>query len=143
MSDLIHLIYASKDAVGLDPEEVRELLAKARENNEEHGITGMLLFADGSFFQVLEGKEEHVEAVFEAIKKDDRHKNIVRIIREAISERSFGRWSMGYAAASGTDLNEIEGLNDFFAEGSCLADIDRGRAKKLLNVFAKGKWRLG
>ena len=66
---------------------------------------------------------------------------IVAIIREPILKRSFGEWTMGFAAVTSADLQDITGLNDFFGEGSSFAQLNAGRAKKLLNAFKEGRWR--
>ena len=103
----------------------------------------MLLYCEGNFFQVLEGEEDAVHAIYETIKRDPRHSDIVKIIEEGISERSFGDWSMGLMTATQKQIQEeVEGFNDFFQGGSCLRDVDRGRSRKLLEAFAKGRWRV-
>jgi len=142
MSELMHLIYASKATVDFSDNDLVELLKKARKNNHSLDVTGMLLFDNGSFLQVLEGEEETVNMLFKEISKDERHENIVKIINEAIPERQFNDWSMGYASISRSELEKIEGMNDFFKGSTCLADIDKGRAKKILTVFSNGRWRL-
>lgn len=55
----------------------------------------MLMYADGCFFQVIEGPAEKVELLFEKIARDDRHSGIIRVIDEEIEQRSFPDWSMG------------------------------------------------
>lgn len=142
MSDLIHLIYASKATIDFSEDDIVYLLAKARKNNNSLNVTGMLLFDKGSFLQILEGEEKVVNKLFTEISKDKRHGNIVKIITEAISRRHFNDWSMGYARISRSELEKIEGMNDFFKGSTCLADIDKGRAKKILTAFADGRWRL-
>ena len=142
MSELMHLIYASKATIDFSDDDIVDLLTKARKNNQSLNVTGMLLFEKGSFLQVLEGEEETVNKLFTKISRDKRHANIVNIISEAISERYLSDWSMGYVSISRSELEKIEGMNDFFKGGSCLADIDKGRAKKILNAFAGGRWRL-
>lgn len=142
MSELIHLIYASKAAVDFSDRDIVELLSKSRKNNHSLGLTGMLLFDNGSFLQVLEGVEESVNTLFKEISRDKRHANIVKIITETIPERHFNDWSMGYASISRKELEEIEGMNDFFRGSTCLADIDKGRAKKIITAFSNGRWRL-
>ena len=92
--------------------------------------------------QVLEGKEETVSNLFKNISNDKRHSNIVKIIAESIPERHFNDWSMGYATISRSELEKIEGMNDFFKGSTCLADIDKGRAKKILAAYANGRWRI-
>ena len=142
MSDsLIHLIYASAANHPFSDDELILLLEKARTHNAEQGITGMLLHCHGSFFQILEGPESRIKNLYNVISKDLRHSKITLIIQEPIFERSFGDWSMGFTGASESQLETIDGLADFFQSGSCLADIDHGRAKKLLKAFASGSWR--
>jgi hypothetical protein len=138
---LIHLIYASAATRPIEEEEILRLLSGARLHNREIGVTGMLLYSEGSFFQVLEGETAVVEELFELIGKDARHDRITRIIQEPIHDRAFADWSMAYTGATPEQLNAIEGLNDFFGEGTCLADVDAGRAKKLLKAFSAGRWR--
>lgn len=121
---------------------VQDLLAVAKSRNKDLGITGMLLYADGSFFQVLEGDEQVVDKLFARISQDDRHDHIVTIINEPIGERDFENWSMGYATSTSSELNKIDGMNDFFGKRTCLTDVDAGRAKLLLSAFAEGRWRL-
>lgn len=142
MSNLMHLIYASRGARPLSKGEIVALLRHARGKNSGLNITGMLLYDEGSFLQVLEGEEAVVNDLFAQIAGDDRHDSIVTIINEAIPHRQFADWSMGYAELSRSELGQIDGMNDFFEGRRCLADIDSGRAKKILDAFAKGRWRL-
>lgn len=142
MSNLMHIIYASRSTIDFSNDDILDLLAVARKRNKESNITGMLLFDQGSFLQVLEGEEHVVNELFNKISQDSRHGGIVKIISEAIPKRHFNNWSMGYASISRAELEQIEGMNDFFAESHCLADVDRSRAKKILTAFAQGRWRL-
>ncbi|HEY4305455.1 MAG TPA: BLUF domain-containing protein [Gemmatimonadaceae bacterium] len=141
MSTLIHLIYASTATVELDAAELSEILCVSRRNNERDGVTGMLLHTQGSFFQVLEGEPEQVDAAFERIARDDRHRNVITIIRERIATRAFGEWSMGFAELAAADIATMSGANDFFADATCFDSLDAGRAKKLLTAFRNKRWR--
>lgn len=142
MSSLIHTIYASRAVTDFSKDDIVNLLSKARKKNASLGITGMLLYDNGSFFQILEGEEAVVDQLFSEIADDKRHHQVAKIISEAIPIRKFSDWSMGYAAISSNELKTIEGMNDFFTKQNCLAKIDAGRAKKLLKAFAQGRWRL-
>lgn len=139
--NLIQCIYASAAAVEFSSTELDKLLSESRKNNKSIGITGMLLYEKGSFFQVLEGEKGFVESLYEKINSDKRHAKIVKLIVEPIEVRSFGLWSMGLAGVSVKQLSEVEGLNDFFQSGACFNELDNGRAKKLLMSFKEGKWR--
>jgi len=140
-SPLIHLIYCSAATEPFDEADLHALLEKARRTNAELNVTGMLLHADGSFFQVLEGDRGVVDRLFERIGRDPRHDRVTIIINEPIERRSFDDWTMGYTNVDARRLSEIPGLNDFFVSGSCFGDIDPGRARKLLRAFEQGRWR--
>ncbi|WOD39771.1 diguanylate phosphodiesterase [Nodosilinea sp. E11] len=141
MSPLIHIIYSSAATRPFQDDELVELLANSRAKNAQLGITGMLLYDNGSFFQVLEGAPEAVDQLYQTIAQDERHTKAVVIIREPIPKRSFGEWTMGFSTISSQELDQIIGLNDFFATGSSFTQINSGRARKLLAAFREGRWR--
>jgi hypothetical protein len=136
----MHCIYASA-ARDFTDVALRELLGQARFRNTQAGVSGILLYTSGSFFQVLEGAPEVVDATFARIVKDARHEKVTVINREPIAHRSFEDWSMGYSSISREDLQRIVGSNDFFEGNSCYLTLGNGRAKKLLRAFAQGRWR--
>ncbi|MBF0282233.1 MAG: BLUF domain-containing protein [Zetaproteobacteria bacterium] len=142
MKSLSHIIYTSKESVHFSESEIEALLCEARAFNGEHNITGMLLYDNGVFFQVLEGDEFEIRDLFEKISEDARHNSIVRIVSESIGHRSFADWTMGYASLSDDEISQVVGINDFFTQKGCLESIDAGRANRLLHAFAQGRWRL-
>lgn len=102
MSDALHtLAYFSQNAVcSADPAtEIEQILAVARVENPKREVTGALLYSDGYFAQVLEGRYEEVKAVFSAIERDPRHHNITVLYFKPAAGRNFGAWSMAYAGA--------------------------------------------
>ncbi|QFU76301.1 diguanylate phosphodiesterase [Halioglobus maricola] len=101
----------------------------------------MLLYAEGDFFQVIEGHPDTVEELFKKISADERHGKVTVIIREPIAQRSFADWTMGYADLSAEEAESAIGVNDFFSKGNSLGDLTEGRAKKLLSAFKQGRWR--
>jgi len=94
---MIRTIYTSASAGDLTAADLSDILNSARRNNERDNITGMLIYHRNRFFQVIEGDEANVMACLDRIGADPRHLG-VRILRtEAVDERIFGRWRMGYA----------------------------------------------
>jgi len=124
-----------------ESEELANLLQVARENNAKLGLTGMLLYAEGSFFQVLEGPEDVVDALYAKIERDKRHTHVTMIIREPIPKRYFDAWTMGFYKVSREELAGMSGINDFFGKDRTAISVDAGRAKKLLAAFRDGRWR--
>ena len=96
---LSRLIYASEAAEALDPPKVQALLEHARAANRLRDITGMLLFDSKNFLQVLEGDRQVLSDLYGRFVHDPRHRRLLLIGMEAIGERLFADWSMGFAAA--------------------------------------------
>jgi hypothetical protein len=137
----MHCVYASAAVRQFETAELTTLLQAARKHNEGAGLTGMLLYTEGSFFQVLEGTPDAVQALYARIELDKRHDHVTKIIDEAIPGRSFANWTMGFSQVSRNELAQISGSNDFFSGASCFLGLDSGRAKKLLSAFREGRWR--
>ena len=93
---LFQIVYLSRAGDGFDPDSLDELLALARARNAEQDITGMLLYSEGSFIQVLEGPEQAVQNTFSKIEKDTRHREVKVVLRTHVDERAFAEWSMGF-----------------------------------------------
>ena len=130
--NLYSISYTSTAVVLPTAEQLRTLLRKARSRNEHEGVTGVLLYADGTFHQYIEGPQEGLLRVYEAILRDPLHHHIFEMIREPIDKLQFPEWAMGYR---GTD--NIEGTASEQELNALLADdsvrLDAGRL--LLHAF--------
>ncbi len=92
---LVRLLYVSRSVHPETPEQTESILASAREHNLNNGITGVLCYGGGIYLQALEGGRNQVNALYTQIVKDARHKDVVVLAYEEISERRFGGWTMG------------------------------------------------
>lgn len=92
---LVRLMYASRAATGVGEAEVATLLRQSRAHNPAQGITGVLCHSDGVFVQLLEGGREVVNALYNTIAADPRHRDVTLLSYEEIGERRFAGWSMG------------------------------------------------
>lgn len=141
---VLRLIYSSQAAAKLTPEQLLEILDQARQSNERLGVSGMLLHADQTFLQVLEGDEEVVESLYAKIEEDDRHVDMRVLLREVDAERCFGDWTMGFVRADRDMIRQIAGLNDYLQSSvhrAGDADEETARAQKVLEQFKSGRWR--
>ena len=136
--ELFQIVYSSTASKRIAPEEIRAILETARAYNPSKGVTGLLLHDGLHFFQVLKGPKDAVESLYDAIAKDRRHANVVRILAQSIPERNFADWSMAYSEASPEELREIDGLSDHFRDGGGFANLQKGHAKLLINAFLNG-----
>ena len=91
---LVRLLYASR-AVDTSAEAIDAILAQSLQFNPTSGITGILCYGGGIFLQAIEGGRMAVSDLYGHIQKDSRHKDVVLLHYEEISERRFGGWTMG------------------------------------------------
>lgn len=91
---LVRLLYASR-AADQTPAATDAILAQSRSHNPVCGITGILCYGGGIFLQALEGGRTQVSELYGHIQKDIRHKDVLLLHYEEISERRFGSWTMG------------------------------------------------
>jgi hypothetical protein len=136
---LIQLIYVS-DLVNQDEAAIAPILASAVRHNAENGITGMLLYARGNFLQVLEGEPAAVEATYARILQDPRHQNATLLTRDAVSERHFPDWRMGYRALSPEQSARLPHYAPYFEFGFDALAIQAhpGVALEMLELFGNG-----
>jgi hypothetical protein len=109
---MFSLTYVSSALVPLSARELRSLLEKCVSNNRPRDITGMLLYKDGNFMQVLEGEERVVHAVHSVIAADPKHRGVTTLLQGLTPGRQFPNWSMGFKDL-GADLDNPEGYNEF------------------------------
>ena len=108
------LVYTSVASLKFSDQHLRELLLKARANNHALGITGMLLYLDPYFIQILEGTETAVSARFDIIKRDARHTKLRLMYNKPVDSRAFPNWTMGFNKINDETLKTVEGFADFW-----------------------------
>ena len=117
-SSLYELIYVSSAMRHMECAELNDILWHAREKNHTCAISGMLLYAEGTFLQVLEGDHEEVSRLYAHICTDRRHHNIMVIQEGPIEKRNFSDWKMGFKYLRTDDFKRIEGFSDLLRSGS-------------------------
>ena len=92
---MIHrLVYLSSATGWCDGDVLEEILSVSRRNNARDSISGILIFHDGNFLQVLEGQKETVLSCYSRITRDRRHGGCLVLQSSAVPERLFGDWHM-------------------------------------------------
>lgn len=94
---LYSLVYISRETAPMSRDGLLALLAQSRPKNQRRGITGLLVHKAGHFLQVLEGPKDALESIMETIAADPRHQDVSILLRDSITERRFGNWSMALA----------------------------------------------
>ena len=94
----IQLIYASRP-LGFDELTLLGILHSARTNNARDDVTGALICRHDLYLQLLEGPPAAIKAVFERIKRDERHVEVVKLFEAEIDARLFPEWAMRHDPA--------------------------------------------
>ena len=110
---MIQVSYVSRIGKPMSAEQLLALLVQCRRNNSVQGVTGMLLYGNGTFLQAIEGEEPVIDDLVENIWADPRHEKIKLLSRRPISRREYADWTMAFERISDEGNWKIEGLKSF------------------------------
>jgi hypothetical protein len=98
---IYNAVYCSRASEGIGDAAVDRIIQSARRLNPERGITGLLVFGSGVFFQWLEGPRDNLLQLLSRLHMDPRHRDMVMLEEsEEIRERLFPDWSMELVSAN-------------------------------------------
>lgn len=111
-SGALHRLVYMSTAVGvLRADELDRIYLRAKSANSRAGITGLLLFYEGVFLQVLEGPAAGVMSLAERIRRDRRHSGVITLESQPIKARTFEA-SMQFVAARNLTPGEKQAFSD-------------------------------
>lgn len=135
---MFYLIYVSHAADGLKSSDLHDILNKARQNNTTLGITGLLLYKNHRFMQLIEGREAVVRDLYQKISQDPRHRDLIVLQEGSEPKRQFPQWSMAFRDlnASGEDSPSAGKLKSGeIAFSDDALERHSNRATQLLHLF--------
>ena len=109
---MYRIIYLSSATKMMSELELNKLLEQSRIKNKALDITGVLLYFDGDFMQVIEGDETNVKNLYQSIVRDDRHRSVICVFSDHIEDRQFAEWSMGFNKTNYVDIRKITTLEN-------------------------------
>lgn len=134
------LIYTSEKSLKCTTQDVYTILEKARENNKVIGVTGVLLHSETKFMQYIEGGRTAIFNLYDKIKNDTRHTNVVMLKTFQIEKRLFPSWEMGSRSVDETYFIFEEGTErserEVFKEMVGKKELDEHKIITLLREFA-------
>jgi hypothetical protein len=135
---LIQLTYKSSATNLFTEGQLASILASSAKNNEINQITGMLLYSEGCFIEVLEGESIPMQQVMMRIKADPRHESFNILGIQAINTREFPNWRIAFNLRGDDGLLNHPSRIDFFSPSfdSYKAHINYGPALIALKAFA-------
>ena len=125
---MYQLLYLSTAKDLMSDDELESLSTQSKINNHQNKVTGMLVYYEGSFIQILEGDEEQVKSLFQKISHDPRHKSIYLIDHREIENRSFQTWDMAFKKLTKDDLENYPSLK------SLIKNSDKDESVKLTDI---------
>ena len=135
---LSQLVYVSNRKPVCTQEEIDKILMSCQKNNPQLNITGVLLYSDNKFIQLVEGESKVIMDLYDKIKKDSRHSTPMMISYGPVKEKSFPSWHMGTRDISGGGIDFKTGIST--DDKSVFNSILEGKeqdGQKVLNLLKK------
>ncbi|AUD00866.1 BLUF domain-containing protein [Spirosoma pollinicola] len=133
------IVYLSSFLVHND--ELLHIMHESKKNNRALGITGVLLYFNGSVIEVLEGKEENVKNAYETISRDSRHKHLIQLYANPVKKRYFPDWFMGYKTSTTIQFDHLKKLIPFNDNPSLQIPHKDNIILALVQLFYKNNYR--
>jgi len=108
---------------------IEKIYEKAKANNFKNNITGILIYKNQNFLQVLEGDSKTVDSTFAKIAYDARHHNIFKVINTSIEGRIFEDYNFGF-----TIINNKQGLSNLNDYLMWLRNAENKLANKVIHM---------
>ncbi len=131
---MYHLVYTSHATNPFTEMSLLQLLDQSRVFNKQHDISGILLYLQGKFIQVLEGDKQEVNDLYARIEKDRRHKKVTRVIEGNAPDRIFKGWSMGFKRLTHDEFKKLSGYQDMDA---FFAKLEMTKDSRMVMVFLR------
>lgn len=96
--------YVSTATKDLPEQGINDIMNETNEYNKGEEISGILLYNERNFFQLLEGEKEVIEELYEKIFADSRHHNIIKFLEKETFKPSFEGYLTGFI----TDSNKYD-----------------------------------
>lgn len=136
---MLRLIYTSAATSTMSQAEKRALVEESKLNNAQYGIIGVLIFMNNDFLHILEGPDEAVEQLFDHLRADARHHQIMLLTKEPIEDFTFDQAALVFIdvmeklniPGEKIELNKLDGhevLNH------------NNKLKHIVEEFVNGKW---
>lgn len=134
VTKFVRLVYASRATFASGEgnatlnSDVGRILMQSRRNNPANGLVGALYFAEGCFFQCLEGPAGAVDALYARLAQDTRHRDLAVLSRESIQQPAFSSWSMKYVPDASVvrqllDRHRLPSFDPYSFDPATLSDM--------------------
>lgn len=91
---LYYLLYVSRSRALMTEDELLDMLQHVRRHNRLTGVSGCLIYHEGEFMQLLEGRQEDLQVLRDKIAADQRHEGFRVVAEGPLQRRVFNDWGM-------------------------------------------------
>jgi hypothetical protein len=119
------VMYSSQATKPMTITRLEEILEDARTGNEARNVTGVLVYVDGVFLQIIEGDKDIVLNLMANIASDSRHRSVKVFYEAEVDAQAFESWSMAYLSPTAEEMSTWLGLPGTSSVEELLASVDR------------------
>ncbi len=127
------ICYVSTATKGIDRDKIHDLFNNSCQKNIAQSISGILLYNEGNFMQILEGTKSHLMTLFQSIKKDSRHNDIITLLDKPIPYSLFKGYNSGFSTIENNE--HIESLKDYLNLLEFVEDTNTSFVVSVLHRF--------
>ncbi len=108
------ICYVSRFANDITNGGITNLIDYVSFNNRLNNITGVLIIRNKHFFQVIEGENHLIDELYEKIKIDTRHLDVIKLLEIDLKDRVFNDYNSGVFEVFERS-NDTHKLNTYFS----------------------------
>ena len=131
---LFSLVYTSRAVSPMSRDDLTGLLQQARAHNTAARLSGILLYRNQTFVQLLEGQRNRVEPLYDAIRRDPRHHEVTTVSTHEQLDRQFPDWSMAFDNLDEQPVG-LPGYRDLLDRPSTPSSAEADLVRELLELF--------
>ena len=131
---LFSLVYTSRAVAPMSRDDLTGLLQQARAHNPAARLSGILLYRNQTFVQLLEGQRNRVEPLYDAIRRDPRHHKVTTVSTREQLDRQFPDWSMAFDNLDEQPV-DVPGWSDLLDKPRTPSSAEAGLVRELLELF--------
>ena len=137
------LVYLSTASIPFSNAALLQMLEKVRPRNLSRSVTGILLYGDRAFVQILEGPSQSVEEIFSSIARDARHTSVTVVQDAMVERRDFEDWAMAFRKVDKDELSRFQGLRPLTKDAvtSIAGELSHPVARVFIRQFAESGYR--
>jgi len=119
------IMYSSQAMKHMTMRDLEVILEDARTGNQARKVTGVLVYVDGVFFQIIEGDKDIVRKLMASIASDSRHQAVTVFYEAEVDLPAFESWSMAYLSPTAEQMSTWLGLPGTATVEELLASVNR------------------